>query len=109
MQVSFESNGAATPEFRAAILGELVRHISVQLTALPYGEALSHIMKASACTEEQVGGEVLRAWFLLDRSWIMESSQFGVISAGTTAKPTPFVTDYIWEDQVWMSRVEEGA
>ena len=109
MEASFESNGAATPEFRAAILGEMVRLTAVQIGAVQYGVVLDHIMKASNCTEEQVGGEVLRAWFILDKSKLMNASEFGIVRADTTMKPTPIVTDYVWEDQQWCSDEEEGA
>lgn len=102
MQAAFENNGATTPEFRAAILGELVRLISVQMQIVPYGEALAHIMKVSNCTEEQVSGEVIRAWFLLDKLKLIDTNTFAEIKAGTVAIPSRHVIDYIWEDPVWV-------
>lgn len=102
MQASFENNGATTPEFRAAILGELVRLISVQMQIVPYGEALAHIMKVSNCTEEQVSGDVIRSWFLLDRLQLMKTNTFGEIRAGTSAIPSRQVVDYVWEDPTWF-------
>lgn len=102
MQAAFESNGATTPEFRAAILVELVRIISIQMQIVPYGEALAHIMKVSNCTEEQVSGEVIRSWFLLDKLKLIETNTFSEIKAETVAIPSRLVIDYVWEDPVWF-------
>lgn len=110
MQASFESNGTTTPEFRAAILGELLHFIALQIEPVPFDKALYHIMKVSDCKEEQVGGEVCRAWFLLDRSGMIKSNTFAAVRAITTAIPSRLVTDYMWEEPVWWSEnEEEGA
>lgn len=109
MDASFESNGAATPNFRASILAELLRLIAVNLEAVPYGDALLHIMKASGCTEEQVGGEVVVAWLLLERSGLIKSNHFMQIKAGTCATPSKIVTSFIWDDTILFSDEEEGA
>lgn len=109
MEASFESNGETTPEFRAAILGEMLRLISVQLVVVPYEEVLAHIMKAYNCTEEQVGGEVAASWFLLESARLIKSNDFTVIRAGTNAIPSKLVTSYIWEDIAQYSDDGEGA
>lgn len=107
MRARFESNGQTTPEFRAEILGELLRLISVQLVVVPYEEALAHIMKVSDCAEEQVGGEVLRSWFLLEKGGLIVTNSFGAVGAGTNGIPSRLVTDYIWEGESVASDDEE--
>lgn len=109
MQASFESNGATTPEFRAAILGELLHFIAPQIEPVPYDKALYHIMKLSGCKEEQVGGEVLRSWFLLERSGVIKTNDFQSVGAGTNAIPSRLVTDYLWEENSDVDTEEEGA
>jgi hypothetical protein len=105
MKALFEPNGAATPEFRAAILGELCRLIAIQTIVVPYGEALSHILNVTSCSEEQVGGEVVRAWFLLERLGLIKTNSLMSVGAATNAIPSRLATEYIWDDQVWF---EEG-
>lgn len=109
MTPSFETNGAATPEFKAAILGEITRLISIQTVVVPYEEVLAHVMNVSGCAEEQVGGDVALAWFLLERTGMIKTTTFGSIEASTNAIPSRLVTDYVWGDPVWFSEVGEGA
>lgn len=108
MKATFESDGATTPEFRAAILGELLRLISIQLVVVPYDEALAHIMRVSNCKEEQLGGEVLRSWFLLERSGLIKTNDFQTVGAGTNTIPSRLITDYLWEENSGVD-TEEGA
>lgn len=105
MEATFEPNGQATPETRAAILAEYLRLASAQLAPIAFSGIFHRMLINFSAQEEQIAREIDMAHFLLTGAGVLKSNTPGAIGAETMVSPSTGVRHFIWEEFV---SAEEG-
>lgn len=106
MIATFEPNGEATPETRAAILGEYLRLASLQTAPVDYGVVFRGILESLQAREELISMEISMVHFMLCSAGLIQSNTVGRIGNDTTVSSTPDVRRFVWSDD-WIFSPDE--
>ena len=96
MKATFEPNGQPTPETCAGVLGKYLRVAALQTCPVDFGILFWAVIRDFATTEEQIGGEIHTAHFMLARAGLISSTTPGRISGDTQVCTSRRLRRFVW-------------
>lgn len=104
LPATFEPNGQATPQTRAAIVGEYVRLIGCQMGSISFSRAFEYLLEAFQAEETQIAHEIHIAHFIAIRSGLATSNTGHTIAAETEVTPSALLRNFVWDGgEPWQS------
>lgn len=92
-------NGEITCVGKAAVLADMVMRCSPLMEPISFGLLHHHIMQRFGVPEEQIGGTIIDAAFLLERSGLIKiTPKSGTIGSNTMVQATRSLTDFVWDE-----------
>lgn len=97
-----------SPEVRAQVIGEVVRHVASVAAQVTYTAVVAHVLKALDMREELVGPEIINATSALIRAGVLTCNRFDpttseiLYCADTCVGLGPAMMGYIWAEETFV-------